>query len=36
MTEHVGVMLAVLDHWRLTTAYLAILAVALILLEALR
>lgn len=36
MREHAGVALAVLDHWRLTAAYLAILAVALIVIEILR
>ena len=36
MTEHVGVMLAVLDHWRLTALYLAVAFVAVVVIEVLR
>ena len=36
MREHAGVALAVLDHWRLTAAYLAVAFVAVVLIEVLR
>ena len=36
MRERLGVLLAVADHWRLTSLYLAVAFVAAVLLELLR
>lgn len=36
MTETAGVMLAVVDHWRLTALYLVVVIAALIVLAVLR
>lgn len=34
--EHAGVLLAILDHWRLTAIYLAVATVAAVVIEVLR
>lgn len=33
MREHLGVLLAVADHWRLTAVYLTVATVAVVLIE---